>query len=227
MISPAGDIMIPPLTSARRPALIFERIGNRSRAESRPRPAIRRRAAVICSSIGLAGCSCLSSSAISANFSLCSSVQRRQSLRAEASVLAFSDCLGLAIVAIFYPNGLPFCAGDPSTECSLSIILWRSTEGDLAKKSLNFGFKRLIPMQFAVFALALLGGATHQVEIVIVTALSDQPHSGAADALGNAAEQISQSCALASTYSVVITHYCLSIRLSEDEQCRGLPEAAR
>lgn len=153
--------------------------------------------------------------------------QRRQSLRAQASVLAFSDRLGLAIVAIFYPNALPFCAGDPSTECSLSIILWRSTERDLAKKSLNFGFKRLIPMQLAVFALALLGGATHQIEIVIVIALSDQPHGSAADALGNAAEQISQSCALASTYSVVTTHYCLSIRLSEDERCRVLPEAAR
>jgi len=42
-----------------------------------------------------------------------------------------------------------------------------------------------------------------------VTALSDQPHTGAADALGNAAKQISQSCALASTYSLAITHRCL------------------
>jgi hypothetical protein len=153
--------------------------------------------------------------------------QHRQSLRAEASVLAFPDRLGLAIVAIFHPGGLPFCAGNPSTECSLSII-WRCfTKRDLAKESLNFVFKRLIPMEFAVFALALLGSAAHQIKIVIVTALSDQPHTGAADALGNAAKQISQSCALASTYSLAITHRCLSIGPSEDERCRGLPAATR
>jgi hypothetical protein len=108
-------------------------------------------------------------------------------------------------------------AGDPSAEFRLSIIRRRFTKRDLAKESLNFGFKRLIPMEFAVFALALLGSAAHQIEIVIVTALSGQPHTGAADALGNAAKQISQSCALAPTYSLAITHRYLSIGPSEDE----------
>ena len=101
--------------------------------------------------------------------------------------------------------------GDPSTECNLCVIGRRSTEGDLAKIPLHLGFNRLIPMQFSVFAFALLGIAALQVEIVIVTALADQPHIGAADALGNAAKQISQSSALASTYSFTITHRFLSL----------------